>query len=209
MGKLSILEAIQRIDRPVFKTREISIASGISLSTATQALTALEVKGVILKASRGLWCLQIGNAKPSAYSLVPFLVPGRAYVSFISALHLHGVIEQIPQSITLASTGHTKTIRTKLGIFFIHRITPSFFKGFGWYKGDGSFLVAEPEKALVDCLYLSVHKKNQFGYFPELHLSKAFSFKKAKEWAKSISNPKTRLAVLRKLNQVLPVKGAA
>jgi len=83
------------------------------------------------------------------------------------------------------------------------RITAPFFDGFTWYKGTGSFLTAEPEKALVDCLYLSACKKKQFGYFPELHFPKSFSFRKAKKWAKKIPDFKISLYAQKRLDVVL------
>ena len=135
--------------------------------------------------------------------VIPFLFPQhRVYVSFISALHLYGIIEQIPQVMTLASTMHTKIITTKIGTFSVHRIAPSFFDGFVWYKNEGNFLIAEPEKALIDCLYLSAYKRKQFGYFPELHFSSSFSFKKARMWIKRIPNPKIRLYTQKKLDHI-------
>lgn len=71
--------------------------------------------------------------------------------------------------------------------------------GFDWYKGDGNFFIAEPEKALIDSLYLSSRRKKQFGHFPELHFPPEFSFKKAQQWAKRIPEEKIRLYVLKKL----------
>jgi len=143
---------------------------------------------LIFKIYRGIWA-EVGNERLSPYVVIPFLLPRqRAYLSFISALHLHGIIEQIPQEITLASTSHTKIIPTTIGTFSIHQLTPAFFDGFNWYKGRGSFL--EPEKALVDSLYISARKKKQFGYFPELHFPRSFSFKKVKEWTKKIPDSK-------------------
>jgi predicted transcriptional regulator of viral defense system len=165
----------------------------------TQALNYLARQGLIFKVYRGVWA-EAGAARVSPYMVVPFLFPRqRAYVSFVSALHLHGIIEQIPQVITLASTLHTKTLKTTVGVFGVHRIAPYFFKGFDWYKGSGSFLIAEPEKALVDSLYLSACRKRQFGYFPELHFPKTFSFRKADGWAKTIANAMVRINVRRKL----------
>ncbi len=198
--KLHILAAIKKLGRSVFITREVAACSGATLSNTIQALNYLKRQGVVLKIARGIWCLEMGTRKIGSYDIISYLLPGhRVYVSFVSALHLHGIIEQIPQSITLASTGHTKTIRTKMGVFFIHRIAPSFFKGFDWYKGSGSFLIAEPEKALVDCLYLSARKKKQFGYFPELNFPSSFSMKKAEKWAKAIPDKKICVSVLKKL----------
>lgn len=199
--KMSILAVVKGLDRPVFTTRDAAAFCRGSLSNTIQALNHLEKQGVVLKIARGIWGFETRSGKMSPYDVISYLLPShRAYVSFVSALHLHGIIEQIPQSITLASTGHTKTIRTKLGTFFVHRIAPSFFKGFDWYKGRGSFLIAEPEKALVDCLYLSARKKNQFAHFPELRFPATFSMKKAGSWVKQIPDARIRSAVLKKLD---------
>jgi predicted transcriptional regulator of viral defense system len=199
-SKIHILTAIKGLERPIFTTRQAAAFCRGSLSNTIQALNHLEKQGVITKIARGIWGFEAGRNKISPYDVISYLLPShRAYVSFVSALHLHGIIEQIPQSITLASTEHTKTIHTNSGTFFIHRIAPSFFKGFDWYKGDGSFLIAEQEKALIDCLYLSARKKKQFGHFPELHFPASFSFVKAKRWARQIPYTKIRSSVLKKL----------
>ena len=199
MRKRSILSFIRKLERPVFTTRELSAFSMRSLSAVTQALNFLQKEGLILKIYRGIWA-DAGSRRLSPYVVTPFLLPShRVYVSFISALHLYGIIEQIPQEITLASTAHTKRINTSVGSFSIHRIAPSFFKGFDWYKGIGSFLIAEPEKALVDSLYLSGCRKKQFVYFPELHFPDSFSFMKVKKWSKKIHNAKIRSYVQKKI----------
>ena len=199
MVKKSILSFVKKLDRPVFTTREAAMLSGSSLSNASKMLKILEKKGLIFKITRGIWA-ETGNEKLSPYSVIPFLLPkNRSYVSFISALHLHGILEQIPQEISLASTVHTKRIHTKVGTFSIHRMPLSFFNGFDWYRGEVSFLIAEPEKALIDSLYLSTRKKKQFGYFPELYFPKSFSFKKAIKWVKKIHDPRIRSSVEKKL----------
>jgi len=92
-------------------------------------------------------------------------------------------------------------VRTALGVFRIHQIHPGFFCGFDWHK-ENDFLIASPEKALVDCLYLSVRKKNQFGHFPELYFDRSFSFRKAQEWVRRISDNRIRGCVQRKLSDM-------
>lgn len=202
MVKRSILAFTKELSRPVFTTREAAILSGSSLSNASKMLKTLERKGLVFKVIRGIWA-ETGNEKLSPYGIIPFLLPrNRAYVSFISALHLYGIIEQIPQEITLASTVHTKKIHTKLGTFSIHRIPPLFFDGFDWYKGEGSFLIAEQEKALIDSLYLSTRKKKQFSYFPELYFPKSFSFREATRWVKIIPDLRIRFSVEKKLAEI-------
>lgn len=202
MRKVSIQQSIRKLNRAVFSTYELAQVAGKSLSVTTQSLKYLEREGVVLKIYRGIW-VDRQNQKISPYAAVPFLLPRhRAYVSFISALHLHHIVEQIPQVVMLASTAHTKTIKTKIGTFRVHQINSSFFKGFDWYKKTGDFLIAEPEKALVDSLYLSAYKKRQFGYFPELHFPKEFSFKKVRYWISIIPNPKVRKNVEKKIKAI-------
>ena len=201
----NIMVSVQKLGKKVFTTHELIAISGKSASNVVQSLGRLEKQGLISKIYRGVW----GEARArelSIFEIIPYLFPRqRVYVSFITALHLHGIIEQIPQVVTLASTVHTRTIKTKIGVFSVHQITPTFFDGFDWYKSKGNFLIAEPEKALVDSLYLSGRKKKQFGHFPEMHIPSTFSYKKAIQWAKRIREKKIRIYVLERLGAILKV----
>ena len=191
---------IQKLERPVFTTHALQAICGKSASTVVQSLNRLAQQGLVVKIHRGVWA-QPGPRRLSPFEILPFLFPRhRVYVSFLTALHLHGIIEQIPQIVTLASVSHGKILRTTVGVFSVHRIAPEFFTGFDWYKGEGSFLIAEPEKALIDSLYLSSRRKKQFGHFPELHFPPEFSFKQAARWAGRIPEEKIRRYVLRKLD---------
>jgi hypothetical protein len=195
----NIMVFIKKAGRPVFTTHELAALSGKSASTVVQSLNRLAAQGLLVKIYRGVWA-ESGPRKISPFEIIPYLFPRRrVYVSFITALHLHGIVEQIPQVITLASIAHTSMLRTKAGVFSVHQMAPAFFDGFDWYKGESHFLIAEPEKALIDSLYLSSRKKKQFGFFPELHFPPEFSFKKAARWANRIPEKKIRLYVLAKL----------
>ena len=188
--------------RPVFTTHELAAISGKSASTVVHSLSRLVKQGLLMKIYRGVW-VEPEPRPISPLEIIPCLFPRqRVYVSFITALHLHGIVEQIPQVITLASTAHTSTLCTKAGVFSVHQIAPVFFDGFDWYKGGGHFLIAEPEKALIDSLYLSSRKKKQFGFFPELHFPPEFSFKKTARWVERIPEKKIRLYVLKKLKTI-------
>ena len=193
---------IKKMGRPIFTTHELTALSGKSPSTVVQSLNHLVRHGLIMKIYRGVWA-ERGHRALSPFEIIPYLFPRqRVYVSFISALHLYGIVGQIPQVITLASTAHTSSIRTTAGVFSVHQIAPSFFDGFDWYKGDDHFLIAEPEKALIDSLYLSSRKKKQFGHLPELDFPSEFSFKRAARWVERIAEKKIRLYVLAKLREL-------
>ena len=192
----NIMVFIKKLARPIFTTHEVISISGKSASTVVQSLNRLARQGLLLKVYRGVWA-QTAARGVSPFEIIPYLFPRqRVYVSFITALNLHGMIEQIPQVITLASTAHTNAIRTSAGVFSVHQLAPVFFDGFDWYKGEGSFLIASPEKAFIDSLYLSSRRKKQFGHFPELHFPPEFSFKEALKWAQRIPEKTIRRYVL-------------
>lgn len=200
---MSVHRAIQAAGRPVFTTREIATLADTSLSSASQALSRMQKEGLVTRAARGIWC-RTADPGFTPFLLVGYLSGGhRAYVSFFSALHLHGLIEQIPQVVYAATTAHTRRRQTPVGTFSFHRIHPAFFAGFDWYRGDRSFLIAAPEKALVDCLYLSSRRGRRFGRFPELELGPKFSRRRAREWVKEIPYEKIRGHVSEKLSVLL------
>ena len=198
--RLSVAQAVRAFGKTVFSTRQIAALSGSSLSATSQALGRLEMQGAVKRVSRGVWCIP-DDPRFSIYSLVPLLAGShRAYVSLTSALHLHGLIEQIPQIVFAITTGHTRLRRASVATYSYHRIHPHLFGGFEWYGKGQDFLVATPEKALVDSFYLSSRKGNRFGFFPEIDLGAEFSFDQAVAWAERISNDRwTRNYVLKRL----------
>src|SRR5713226_8238382 len=154
----STAQAVRDIGRPVLFTKEIADLSGGSTSVATRVLNRMARDGFIQKVVKGLWCVP-SDPRFSRFTLVHYLSRGHpSYVSFLSALHLHGLIEQIPQTVYAATTGHTRLVRTTVGVYSFHRIAPRLFGGFDWYGEHGTSLVATAEKALVDSLYLSSRK---------------------------------------------------
>ena len=202
MNRLDIWQAINKLDRLVFTTREIAQVTESSLSSTTQRLVRLEEKKIVKKIVKGVWAL-IYDKRFSPFMIIPFLSPShQSYVSFISALHLYGIISQIPQTITIASTAHSKKITTPIGTYIIHQLEPSFFVGFNWHE-SGHFLIATPEKALVDCVYISTRKKNVYSSFPELEFPKNFSKKEVVKYIGLIKDKNSRHAVRKKMETIL------
>lgn len=202
MIRRTVMQTLQTIGRPVFATREIAALRSGSLSSTSQTLANLERQGIVRRVIRGIWCLP-DHPRFSPYLAVPFLLPRhRAYVSFLSALHLHGIVGQIPQVIYVATTGRGRAVKTSLGTFSFHQLAGGFFHGFDWYGKHTDFLIASPEKALIDSLYLSGRKGKKFGFFPELSFGPRFSFREASHIADSIPDRKIRGYVLRRLAEI-------
>ncbi len=198
----SLWACIKNLKRPFFTTTELAAISRKSVSSVSQSLRRLEKQDLIENIHRGIW-IEKGHEQINPYRIIPFLfAKNRVYVSFLSALRLNGLIEQIPQNISLASMTHSKRIHTKYWTYQVHRIDPRFFTGFGWYKESDSFLVATPEKALADCLYLSTRKNKSYAHFPELTFPKSFKWRKVNDWIGEIADKRIKSAMARKLQQI-------
>lgn len=155
-------------DSTFFSTREYALANNLLFPSASRTLNRLARKGMIVRVTKGIWA---NTRHPFFHPLgcVPFLL-GReqGYISFLTALHRHGVISQIPPNIQIATTGHSRCLKTPIGTFEFLQLHPRFMKvGVEWSEGRNSYRMASPEKALIDTLYLSTRKGRRFASLPE------------------------------------------
>jgi predicted transcriptional regulator of viral defense system len=159
------------LTRPVFSTRDFALATGVNVDSAARSLKAYSKTDLITKVTRGIW-MNRKHPKFSIYGLVPFLLGAeQGYVSFLSALHRHGVISQVPQKVFVATTGHTRRLSSPVSEFDFIQMNPRYMHlGVNWFLGSTQYGLAGPEKALIDCLYISTRKGRRFSRFPELDL---------------------------------------
>lgn len=104
---------------------------------------------VLLKIERGKYLLK--NAKINDFSLANF-VYNPSYISFESALNFYGILSQFPKEVTNATFKKTKEKIIGERVFSFTHIKKDLFWG---YEKKEDFLIAFPEKALLDQLYLS------------------------------------------------------
>lgn len=186
------------LKRPVVETREAATRLRTSSSNTTHALRSAERAGLVRHLRHGLWALDPSVA-PNV--VAPYLtVPYPAYISMWSALAHHGMIEQIPRRIFVASLDRTRQIRTSIGDYSIHHLAPEVFGGF---TGDprGGY-IASPEKALFDSVYVRAPRGAR-AYFPEISLPEDFDHSGLEMWTQKIPSARMRTLVHRGLQQVL------
>ncbi|MEX2547645.1 MAG: type IV toxin-antitoxin system AbiEi family antitoxin domain-containing protein [Chloroflexota bacterium] len=187
-----------RLNQPVVKTREAATRLGLSVPAASQQLRTLERSGIVRRLQRGLWLLRL-DVQPfalPAYLTAPF----PAYVSLWSALARHGMIEQIPKQVYVASLARTKKVRTSMGDFSIHHLAPELFGGYVQTNEGGH--LASPEKALFDTIYLLTPRGGRVR-LPELELPANFDERLLAEWTQRIPRPRLRTMVRRELATAL------
>jgi predicted transcriptional regulator of viral defense system len=189
---------LQGIGRPVLSSAEAAAAWQVSPATTAQRLRALLDSGVIRRVRRGLWSL---DPAIDPFAIGPYLTaPRPAYVSLWSALARHGMIDQIPRSISLVSTDRARRITTALGVYEVHRIAPELFAGYS--SGKQGVYMALPEKALFDLVYVrSAHGRT--AYLPELTLPSPFDRNLLLEWGDRIASQRLRTLVSRRLRTLV------
>ncbi len=158
-------------DFVVFTTREFANRVNISMSAAAKRLSRLSEKECLTRVTKGVWA----NTEHSYFhplSCVPYLLgKEQGYVSFLTALHLHGVISQIPKTIQVATTGRARMLNSPVGRFEFFQIKPELMtQGVDWSETRLPYLVASAEKALLDTLYLATRKNRRFARMPELEV---------------------------------------
>lgn len=128
-----------------------TVATNIKPITLSVIIRRLVETGVLVKLERNKYLVNRGNVHE--FAIANFLYQP-SYISFESALNFHGILPQFSHEITSATVKKPleKTVGGK--IYRYNRIKKSLF--WGYHKTSDGFLVAEPEKALLDMVYLSV-----------------------------------------------------
>jgi predicted transcriptional regulator of viral defense system len=89
-----------------------------------------------------------------------------SYISLRSALLFHSMIKQVPQNIECVTPRNSR-FHKELGIAY-HKIPPALFFGYDrLQKGDSYIFMADPEKALIDSVYLNKISKSMIPEIAE------------------------------------------
>jgi len=128
--------------------------------------------GKLIQIRRGLYTLSEKYRKTTPH---PFYTANRlkkgSYVSLQSALQHYGLIPEYVPNIVSVTTGRPETLSTPLGTFIFKHIKPELLFGYSSEDmGEGQkALIAQPEKGLLDLLYLTPASDN-LDYLHSLRL---------------------------------------
>jgi Predicted transcriptional regulator len=195
---LSSFAALSRLGQTV-TTGEAAAALDVSVSQASRLLRALEAQNLARHVRYGLWIVGSDPVDPRA--LVEEITrPYPAYVSFMSALNAHGMIDQVPREISVASLDSAKRVKTELGTYSVRHVPPALFGG--WVERDGVKL-ARPEKAIFDLAYVSAVHDGRPRRVPELELPAGFDRVELDRWLSRIPSPRVRTLTSRGIRYAL------
>jgi predicted transcriptional regulator of viral defense system len=121
---------------------------------ARNALRRYEARGLVEHISNKVYINRL-NQQFSARELVNVLRPD-SYISLESALVDRGIISQSPAVLTCVTVGYPKTFSSHSVTIVYRKISQELFWGFEEKRTlYNTYRTAEPEKALLDWIYLS------------------------------------------------------
>ena len=167
-----MLDVFNNKDYIIFTTRDYAYYQNLSMSAASKKLSRLKETKLITRVTKGVWA---NTSHPYFHpaSCVPYLLNNEnGYVSFLTALHFHGLLSQIPKTIQVATTGHSRILDSSVAYYEFFQIKPELMQQhLTWSETQLPYLLATAEKALLDVLYISTRKNRRFIRLPELTLT--------------------------------------
>ncbi|MFQ6058987.1 MAG: helix-turn-helix domain-containing protein [Anaerolineae bacterium] len=156
---VALLQHLARQGQDFLTLLALQRLTGLGEGAARKAVLRLEEKGYLTRVGRNLYANRFGHPTLERLAMI---LGAPCYISFESALERHGILSQVPLVLTCASTSRSERRQTPLGEILFHRLRPALFFG---YRTEDGILWAEPEKALLDWLY--IHRKHH-GVTPPL-----------------------------------------
>ncbi len=113
-------------------------------------------KGYLIKLRQGYYLFEESAQLPDVTFYVANCMYKPSYISLQTALSYHGLIPETVVGITCVSPMKTAAFKNKLDTFTYKKVKERLFKGYEMIPfGKGkTFLMASPEKAWLDFLYL-------------------------------------------------------
>lgn len=169
----------------IFTPSEFSRIFAISSVKNKRYLRKWTKEGFLIRLKQGLYALK--SDLPSEEEIANRLYQP-SYLSFEYALAFYNILPEMPYILTSASTKPTRNFSVDSKTFSYFKIKQEAYTGYSLAKiGEKSFLIADPEKALVDYLYFVALSKKPLN--ERLNLEN-LSRKKIAEYAKLYNRPK-------------------
>ena len=138
----------------ILRSDELARRHKLSEAAVRNALRRHERRGLVERVSTKIYINHL-NQQFSLRDLVNLLRP-KSYISLESAMVEKGVTSQSPSVLTCVTPGYPQSFRTKsVGIVF-RKISSDLYWGYEEKATRyNKYLIAEPEKALLDWIYLN------------------------------------------------------
>jgi len=156
------------VEGPVFTRNDLAL-SGCKVLDSQLGLWVK--KGYLLRLKKGIYAFSREHDKLRGEGIASVLYPP-SYLSLESALSWYGFIPEMVFAYTNVTARITRTFENAFGRFIYRHVKSELFWGYREVKAEqGPYLLAEPEKALLDYFYLNLARINTDDDFDSLRLN--------------------------------------
>jgi predicted transcriptional regulator of viral defense system len=171
---MKYIELRQKIKTPIFSLQDLKVAG---FKVRSRQLSEWADNNYLIKLKNGVY-LFADKKEAVLKEHVAFNICQPSYVSLEWALSIYGLIPETVYNVTSITVRATREYNNDLGGFIYRHVKKELFFGYNKItKNSQTFLLAEPEKALLDYLYLNAHKIKTEDDIEELRLNE-FNLKK-------------------------------
>ncbi len=184
------------INKPYFSVLDIYIQK---LKVYNYQISVWQKKGYIKKLKRGFYYFsdQENNIDPREIS---FFIYQPSYLSLETALSYYGLIPEMVYANTAVTTKANRKHNNFFGNFIYRHLKPKLFFGYQVIETRrGKYLIAEPEKALLDYFYLNLGQINDKQDIEELR----FNYQELKKINKSKIKKYSKEFNIKKLDKMI------
>ncbi len=164
---MKYIEFKRLVTVPIFTSQDLK---NLGASYTPSQLTGWLKLGYLTKLRGGLYTYT-DSLDTLPTQVIANLLHSPSYLSLNYALSHYGVIPEAVYTFTSITSKSTRTYDLPLGHFTYRHLPPKLFFGYTQISSTtSSYLLAEPEKALLDYFYLTPRVKNSKDIF-ELRLN--------------------------------------
>jgi predicted transcriptional regulator of viral defense system len=192
------LDKIYSTDKKFFTTKDLKDLLEIeNRRTFEETIKRLEEEKILTKIERGKYLKTKSNYQK--FEIAQFIY-NPSYISFETALSYHGLIDQLPFEIACATPKKGVEKKFEDQIYSYLHIQKELYIGF---TKEDEYLIALPEKAIFDQIYLSITGSKSENIIKEIEKD-SFDMDKVLEYVKPLSK-KYKKAVKNKLYEIINV----
>lgn len=152
---MRLREFRQTMKMPIFYTYQVvRLFESESKNLINTQLSRMVKRGDLVRLKRGVY--RLAEAEVDELVLASWLYKP-SYISLESVLQMMGVIPEVVGKVTSVTTVTSKEVKTGEGVFLYSKIAKELFFGYKKARDEKSGLyynLAEPEKALLDWIYI-------------------------------------------------------
>jgi len=162
-------ELLKNLKDPIFSIQDLKL---MGYKIIPSQISSYSKKGQIIKLKNGLYL--IADKKDIVITEnVAFKMYEPSYISLEWALSQYGIMPEVIYNITSVTTKATRKFKNGFGLFIYKSIKKNLFWGYKKEEKNGQvYLIAQPEKALLDYIYFNLPKIKKISDLDDLRLNK-------------------------------------